>query len=58
MDSDATERHNREHHGPIDDKYLQVLIQLRKLGLLKEEDIKNYATGSDFGSWLNGIRLH
>ncbi|OEU11652.1 hypothetical protein FRACYDRAFT_244770 [Fragilariopsis cylindrus CCMP1102] len=26
----------------IDDKYLQVLIQLRKLGLLKKEDIQRY----------------
>ncbi|OEU19144.1 hypothetical protein FRACYDRAFT_237434 [Fragilariopsis cylindrus CCMP1102] len=26
-----------------DDKYLQVLIQLRKLGLLKKEDIKRYS---------------
>ncbi|OEU07200.1 hypothetical protein FRACYDRAFT_251527 [Fragilariopsis cylindrus CCMP1102] len=27
----------------IDDKYLQVLIQLRKLGLLKKEDIERYS---------------
>jgi hypothetical protein len=31
MFSDRAERHNREHHQPIDDVYLQVLIKLRKL---------------------------
>ncbi len=33
------EYHNREHHDAVDDKYLQVLIQLIKMGLLKKEDI-------------------
>jgi hypothetical protein len=42
MRTDQTERHNREHHEPIDDKYLQVLIQLRKLDLLKKEDIRGF----------------
>ncbi|OEU11348.1 hypothetical protein FRACYDRAFT_245680 [Fragilariopsis cylindrus CCMP1102] len=31
-----------EKYRVIDDKYLQVLIQLRKLGLLKKEDIQRY----------------
>ncbi|OEU09154.1 hypothetical protein FRACYDRAFT_249072 [Fragilariopsis cylindrus CCMP1102] len=34
---------NREQqHEAVDDKFLQVLIQLRKLGLLKKEDIQRY----------------
>ncbi|OEU07386.1 hypothetical protein FRACYDRAFT_229549 [Fragilariopsis cylindrus CCMP1102] len=33
---------SQEHHESVDTKYLQVLIQLRKLGLLKKEDIKSY----------------
>ena len=37
------EYHNREHHEAVDDKYLQVLIQLRKMGLLKKEDIQMYS---------------
>jgi hypothetical protein len=37
-----TGRHNREHHEAADDKYLQVLIKLREMGLLKKEDIKTY----------------
>jgi hypothetical protein len=35
MRSARTETHNREYHEPVDDKYLQVLIQLRRMGLLK-----------------------
>jgi hypothetical protein len=33
---------NREYHEFIDDKYLQVLIQLRKKDLLKKEDFQSY----------------
>jgi hypothetical protein len=40
--SDQDKTNDREHHAPIDDKYLQVFIQLRKLGLLKKEDIQRY----------------
>jgi hypothetical protein len=29
-------------HAYVDNKYLQVLIQLRRMGLLKKEDIRNY----------------
>jgi hypothetical protein len=35
-------KHNREHHERIDNTYLQVLIQLRQMGLLKKEDIQRY----------------
>ena len=35
-----TELHNQEHRESVDTKYLQVLIQLRRLGLLKKEDIQ------------------
>jgi hypothetical protein len=42
MASDNTELHNQEHHESIDTKYLQVLIQLRKLGYVKKEDIQSY----------------
>jgi hypothetical protein len=42
MFSDLTDIHNREHHEHIDDMYLQVLIQLRRMGLLKKEDIQRY----------------
>ncbi|OEU12758.1 hypothetical protein FRACYDRAFT_244031 [Fragilariopsis cylindrus CCMP1102] len=44
MDSDNTELelHNQEHHESVDTKYLQVLIQLRRLGVLKKEDIQRY----------------
>ncbi|OEU21478.1 hypothetical protein FRACYDRAFT_235104 [Fragilariopsis cylindrus CCMP1102] len=46
MHSDLTYRSDdackREHHEAVDDKYLQVLIQLRKIGLLKKEDIQKY----------------
>ena len=31
-----------EHNELVDDKYLQVLIHLRKLGLFKKEDIQRY----------------
>jgi hypothetical protein len=41
MDSDYTAI-RWEQHEPVDTKYLHVLIQLRKLGLLKKEDIQRY----------------
>jgi hypothetical protein len=31
-----------EHHEAVDDRYLQVLVELRNMGLLKKEDIKRY----------------
>jgi hypothetical protein len=34
--------HREEHHEAVDDRYLQVLIELRKIGLLKKEDIQRY----------------
>ncbi|OEU06238.1 hypothetical protein FRACYDRAFT_266188 [Fragilariopsis cylindrus CCMP1102] len=42
MASDNTELHNQEHNESIDTKYLQVLIQFRKLGLLNQNDIRWY----------------
>ncbi|MGK3741079.1 MAG: hypothetical protein ACI8RD_011437 [Bacillariaceae sp.] len=42
MCSDPIESHSQEHHELVDEKYLQVLIQLRKMGLLKKEDIQRY----------------
>ena len=44
MASDNTELElpNQEHHDSVDTKYLQVLIQLRRLGVLKKEDIQRY----------------
>ena len=36
------ELHNREHHETIDRKYLQVLVQLRRMGVFKIEDIQRY----------------
>jgi hypothetical protein len=44
MCTDMPERHknNRKHHELADTKYLQVLIQLRQMGLLKKEDIKRF----------------
>jgi hypothetical protein len=42
MLSDKIERNTQEHHARVDGKYLQVLIQLRKMGLLKKEDIQRY----------------
>ena len=42
MRTDHIEPNNGEHHEHIDDKYLQILIQLRKMGLLKKEDIQRY----------------
>jgi hypothetical protein len=38
----VTNTGNREYHELYDDRYLQVLIQLRKMGLLKKEDIQRY----------------
>ena len=32
----------REHVDSVDNKYLQVLLQLRKMGLLDEKDIQRY----------------
>ncbi|OEU12999.1 hypothetical protein FRACYDRAFT_243419 [Fragilariopsis cylindrus CCMP1102] len=48
MRSDPIERCSQEHNEHIDDTYLQVLIQLRKMGLLKKEDIQMY-------NLLNGL---
>jgi hypothetical protein len=42
MSSDPIECCSQEHREHINDKYLQVLIQLRKLGLLKKEDIRRH----------------
>ena len=43
MVSDSwNELHNREHHETIDSKYLQVLVQLRRMGVFKIEDIQRY----------------
>jgi hypothetical protein len=39
---ETTELHNQEHHEAVDDKYFQVLIQLRQMDLLKKEDIQSY----------------
>ncbi|OEU18284.1 hypothetical protein FRACYDRAFT_236560 [Fragilariopsis cylindrus CCMP1102] len=41
MLSDKIEVHNQEHYEYIDTQYLQVLIQLRQLDLLKKEDIQS-----------------
>jgi hypothetical protein len=38
----SIEYHNREDHEPIDEKYLHVLIKLKKMDLLKKEDIQMY----------------
>ena len=45
MNSDKADLHNnhREYHEVVDDKYLQVLIRLGKLGHLKKEDIQRYS---------------
>jgi hypothetical protein len=40
MRCDRPTQLRREYHEPVDDKYLKVLIQLRKMGLLKKEDIQ------------------
>ena len=42
MGSDETEINNRDHGEAVDDKYLQVLIQLRNMDLLKKEAIRMY----------------
>jgi hypothetical protein len=42
MLSDQIELHNREHHEAVDDKYFQVLIQLRQMDLLMKEEIQRY----------------
>ncbi|OEU06225.1 hypothetical protein FRACYDRAFT_255571 [Fragilariopsis cylindrus CCMP1102] len=34
--------YNQEHNEAADNKYLQVLIQLRRMGLLKKKDIQRY----------------
>jgi hypothetical protein len=34
----------REHVDSVDNKYLQVLLQLRKMGLLDEKDIQRYVS--------------
>jgi hypothetical protein len=42
MLSDPANRNNREHLEHTDDTYLLVLLKLRKIGLLKKEDIQRY----------------
>jgi hypothetical protein len=42
MYSDTKLLYNWEHHEHVDDIYLQVLVQLRRMGLLKKEDIQRY----------------
>ena len=37
-----TEINNREYDDSVDNKYLKVLLQLRKIGLLDEKDIQRY----------------
>ena len=37
-----TEIKNREYDDSVDDKYLKVLLQLRKMGPFKKEDIQRY----------------
>jgi hypothetical protein len=39
MRSGTSERNNMGHHVTMDAKYLQVLMQLRKMGPLKKDDI-------------------
>ena len=34
--------YNQEHHEAADNKYLQVLVELRRMGLLKKKDIRRY----------------
>jgi hypothetical protein len=34
--------YTREHPESVDDKYLRILVQLRKVDLLKKEDIQRY----------------
>jgi hypothetical protein len=36
------ENQRRDYHEHNDDKYFQVLVQLRKMGLFKKEDIQEY----------------
>ena len=38
----GTDNRIREHVDSVDNKYLQVLLQLRKMGLLDEKDIQRY----------------
>ena len=38
----GTDNRIREHVDSVDNKYLQVLLQLRKIGLLDEKDIQRY----------------
>jgi hypothetical protein len=40
MCSDMTKSQTQEHHELVDDQYFQVLIRLRKMGLLQKEDIQ------------------
>ncbi|OEU11386.1 hypothetical protein FRACYDRAFT_245851 [Fragilariopsis cylindrus CCMP1102] len=42
MLNQVEEHQNEEHQEHNDDVYLQVLIQLRKIGLLQKEDIQKY----------------
>jgi hypothetical protein len=42
ISSYRTEIHKQERHEAIEDKYLHVLIQLRRIGLFKKEDIQRH----------------
>jgi hypothetical protein len=42
MACDPIHVHHQEYHESVDTKYLQVLIRLRQLDLLKKEDIQSY----------------
>jgi hypothetical protein len=41
-DGEMLDEYDDEHYEYVDDKYLQVLIQLRQMDLLKKEDIQRY----------------
>ena len=42
MSRDQTRPHSLKYHETVDSKYLQVLVQLRKMGVFKKEDIQRY----------------
>jgi hypothetical protein len=46
--SDPVGHHTYKYHEAVDDKYLQLLIQLRRMGLFKKEDIQSYS----LSTWL------
>jgi hypothetical protein len=41
--SDPVGHHTQEYHEAVDDKYLYVLIQLRRMGPFKTKDIQSYS---------------